>query len=414
MIENILLLSLAGCVIGLFAGLIPGVHTNTLAILVLPIYPYFGISPIGASVLISSIMAAHIFSSFIPAALLGAPDEDTALSVLPAHKLLMSGRGLEAVFLMVAGASMSLMLSVPVLFLSMKIFSGVYETTRPFIHYVLIAVVAAMIIGEGRKEKIFYAVLIFLMSGALGFFVLDARVLQPQNALLPILSGLFGVSTLLVSLEKRSSIPQQKHSGAVIDAKSMVKFAVVGTFAGLFVGLMPGIGASQAVALTQQMFSVSSPESFLVMLGSVNAADSLFSMSALYTVGNPRSGASIAVERLMGQIGINEFLVLVGAILLSSGIAAFVSLKISRHALEMIQKINYSMVSYAVIIFIAAMVLLFSGPMGLLVLFTATSIGILCHRFGVKRTHCMGCLLLPTILFFSGNVSALMSLLRIG
>ncbi|MBI4167485.1 MAG: tripartite tricarboxylate transporter permease, partial [Candidatus Aenigmarchaeota archaeon] len=404
MIESVLLFSLVGCAIGLFTGLIPGLHTNTLAVSILPIYPYFGISPIEASIIISSIMAAHIFSSFIPSALLGAPNEDTALSILPAHRLLISGRGLEAVFLMVAGASLALLFSVPVLFLSMKTFSAFYELTRPFIHYVLAAIVSLMILGEKKKIKIFYATVIFLMSGFLGFLVLDARVLQPQNALLPILSGLFGVSTLLVSLGNKSSIPQQKHSAVSINAKAMAKFAVVGTFGGLLVGLMPGIGASQAVALTQQVFAVSSPESFLVMLGSVNAADSLFSMSALYTVGNPRSGASVVVERLLGDIGINELLVIVGSILLSSGIAAFVCLKISSRALDAMRKINYSLVSRSVIVFICLLVFLFSGAAGLLVLFTATSIGLLCERLGVKRMHCMGCLLLPTILFFSGNV----------
>ena len=410
MIENILLLSLIGCVIGLFTGMIPGLHTNTLAVLILPIYSYFGISPLGASVIISSIMASHTFASFIPAAILGAPDEDTALSVLPAHRLLISGRGLEAVFLMVAGASLALLFSIPILFLSMKTFGALYGLTRPFIHYVLAAIVSLMILGE-RGKKIFYATLIFLMSGALGFLVLDARVLEPQNALLPVLSGLFGVSTLVVSLEKKSSIPQQKHSVATIGVKSMAKFAIIGTLGGLFVGLMPGIGASQAVALTQQVFVISSAESFLVMLGSVNAADSLFSMSALYTVGNPRSGASVAVERLLGNIGINEFLVIIGSILLSSGIAAFVSLKISSRALNAMRKINYSLVSRSVIVFISSLVFLFSGFTGLLVLFTATSIGLLCERLGVKRTHCMGCLLLPTILFFSGNVNALISIL---
>ncbi|MBI4177191.1 MAG: tripartite tricarboxylate transporter permease [Candidatus Aenigmarchaeota archaeon] len=407
---DILLLSLAGCVIGLFTGMIPGLHTNTLAVLIIPIYSYFGISPLGASVMISSIMASHIFSSFIPAALLGAPDEDTALSVLPAHKLLMSGRGLEAIFLMVAGASLALLLSVPILFLSMKAFGSFYELTRPFVHYVLIAIVSLMVLGEGTKEKIFYAALVFLMSGLLGLFVLDARVLAPQDALLPVLSGLFGVSTLLTSLEKKAAIPRQKHSAPGINGKEMMKFALVGTLGGLMVGLMPGIGASQAVALTQQAFAISSAESFLVMLGSVNAADSLFSMSALYTVGNPRSGASVAVERLMGEIGINELTIIVGSILLSSGVAAFLSLKISKRALGFMQKINYSMVSRFVIVFISFMVFSFSGLTGLLVLSTATSIGILCERFGVKRMHCMGCLLLPTILFFSGNVSNVMSL----
>ncbi len=414
MIENIILFSLLGCVIGLITGMIPGLHTNTLAALVIPIYSYLGISPIEASVLISSIMAAHIFSSFIPAALLGAPNEDTALSILPAHKLLMSGRGLEAIFLMSAGASLALLFSIPILFLSMNAFGPIYESTRPFVHYALIAIVSLMILGENKIEKIFYACLVFLMSGLLGFLVLDAGVLPARDALLPILSGLFGTSTLLVSLSKKPEIPKQTHLPARIGLKSMFKFVSIGTIGGLFVGLMPGVGASQAVALTQQAFSISSPESFLVMLGSVNAADSLFSMSALYTVGNPRSGASVAVERLMGDMGLNEFLVIVGSIMLSSGIAAFVSMKISRKAMEIIQKLDYSAISVAVVIFISSMVSVFSGPMGLLVLFTSTCIGILCERLGVKRTHCMGCLLLPTILFFSGNINSAMSLLRIG
>lgn len=394
--------------------MIPGLHTNTLAALILPAYSYLGISPMEASVLISSIMASHIFSSFIPAALLGAPDEDTALSILPAHKLLMSGRGLEAIFLMCAGASLSLLLSVPILFLSLEIFGPIYESTRPFVHYALIAIVSLMILGETKIKKIFYASLIFLMSGLLGFLVLDAGVLPARDALLPILSGLFGTSTLLVSLKKKSSIPNQKHLQAPMRLKPMLKFAIIGTIGGLFVGLMPGIGASQAIALTQQAFSISSPESFLVMLGSVNAADSLFSMSALYTVGNPRSGASVAVERIMGDIGLNEFLVIIGSIILSSGIAAFVSLRISGKAVAIIQKLNYSLVSFAVVIFIASMVFIFSGLVGLLVLSTSTCIGILCERLGVKRTHCMGCLLLPTILFFSGNINSAMSLLGLG
>ncbi len=413
MIESIILFSIFGCLAGLVTGMIPGLHTNTLAAMILPVYSYLGISPMEASVLISSAMASHIFSSFIPAALLGAPDEDTALSVLPAHKLLMSGRGLEAIFLMFAGASLSLLLSLPILFLSLKIFGPIYESTRPFVHYVLIAIVSLMILGENKIKKMLYASLIFLMSGLLGFLVLDAGVLPARDALLPILSGLFGTSMLLASLEKKSSIPNQKHLRVSMGLKSMLKFAVVGTIGGLFVGLMPGIGASQAIVLTQQAFSISSPESFLVMLGSVNAADSLFSMSALYTVGNPRSGASVAVERLMGEMGFNEFLVIIGSIILSSGIAAFVSLRISRKAVGLIQKINYSAISIAVVIFIASMVFIFSGLVGLLVLFTSTCIGILCERFGVKRSHCMGSLLLPTILFFSGNVNFAVSLLRL-
>ncbi len=411
MIESLIAASLVGMIIGLFSGVVPGLHTNTLAILTVSLYPLFNLTQLEASVVISSMVSAHIFSSFIPAAMLGAPDGDNSLSVLPAHKLLLGGRGLEAVFLMVSGAALALLFGSAVIFLSMKFFSNIYDVTRPFVHYALLAVVLVMILGERSAKKMLYASLIFLMSGMLGFFVLDAKLLQPQDALLPILSGLFGVSTLFISLENKSSIPEQKHGTIAVNPVEMAKFALIGTFAGLFVGLMPGIGASQAVILSENFFAISSPESFLVMLGAVNSADSLFSMSALYTVGNPRSGASVAVERIMGDIGINELTLLVGSMLLSSGIAAFLSLRMSVKMLSVMRKINYSALSLSVITFITLLVFLFSGFTGILVFATSSCIGILCERFGVKKTHCMGSLLLPTILFFSGNVAVVASLL---
>ncbi len=411
MIESLILLSVTGSLAGLFFGLIPGIHTNTLAFLVIPLYPYFSLSPLEASVMISAIMSSHMFASFIPAALLGAPDEDNALSVLPAHKLLLAGRGMEAIALMATGAASALLLSASMIFFTSEAFGGVYAATRPFIHYILAAITAMLILEERKANKMFFASVIFLMSGVLGFLALDTRLLPAQDAMLPLLSGLFGVSTLLVSVEKKVVVPEQANADIRFRGGSLIKFVVIGTAAGLFVGLMPGIGASQAVVLAQNVFAVSSPEGFLVMLGAVNSADSVFSMSSLYTVGNPRSGASVAVQRILGEVGVNEMVLLTGSIMLSAGIAAFLSLRISRHALAVIQKINYSVLSYSVIAFISLLVLFFSGLLGFLVLATSTSIGVLCERFGVRRMHCMGCILLPTMLFFSGNVNAFASLI---
>jgi putative membrane protein len=48
------------------------------------------------------------------------------------------------------------------------------------------------------------------------------------------------------------------------------------------------------------------------------------------------------------------------------------------------------------------MVLILTGPFGILVIFAATSIGLLCGYLRVKRSHCIGCLLIPSFLLFSG------------
>jgi putative membrane protein len=55
-----------------------------------------------------------------------------------------------------------------------------------------------------------------------------------------------------------------------------------------------------------------------------------------------------------------------------------------------------------VLILVTGMVMYFSGVAGLLVFGTATAIGMLPALAHVKRTHCMGVIMLPCILYFAG------------
>ena len=108
MFEIVLLVLLAGVIgttLGILTGLIPGLHVNNVAIILLSLTPAVaaflhsttGLG--GATVLLlvaSAIVAtsmAHTFLDFIPSTFLGAPEGDTALSVLPAHSMLIQGEG---------------------------------------------------------------------------------------------------------------------------------------------------------------------------------------------------------------------------------------------------------------------------------------------------------------------------------
>ncbi|KXB09468.1 hypothetical protein AKJ35_00800 [candidate division MSBL1 archaeon SCGC-AAA833F18] len=44
----------------------------------------------------------------------------------------------------------------------------------------------------------------------------------------------------------------------------------------------------------------------------------------------------------------------------------------------------------------------YAGVWGIPILATATAIGLLPAAVGVKRTHCMGVIILPCILYFAG------------
>jgi len=86
--------------------------------------------------------------------------------------------------------------------------------------------------------------------------------------------------------------------------------------------------------------------------------------------------------------------------LIAGSIAAVIALIISKAFARIISKLNYKLLCLAVIIFIAAAAFLLSGVLGLLILAIATSIGLVPNILKIKRSHAMGCLLLPVILWF--------------
>ncbi|MDL5503073.1 MAG: hypothetical protein QSU88_07645, partial [Candidatus Methanoperedens sp.] len=84
--------------------------------------------------------------------------------------------------------------------------------------------------GQGSLVHLkfkFYAILLFFISGFLGIFAFDNVVLmQPlvkfgePSILLPLLSGLFGASMLVISLMTKSELPpQQKNCMFVLPKK---------------------------------------------------------------------------------------------------------------------------------------------------------------------------------------------------
>lgn len=80
---------LLGVLFGTFTGLTPGIHVNTLAVLLngalLPSLTLFAMG------------LTHTYLDAFPSTFLGIPDEGTALSILPAHRLVLAGKGMEVI-----------------------------------------------------------------------------------------------------------------------------------------------------------------------------------------------------------------------------------------------------------------------------------------------------------------------------
>lgn len=403
---------LGGTAAGVVLGLLPGTHINNILPLILALSTAF--QPNYLAVFIVSLSVAQIFVSYISSVFLGAPNEDTSLSVLPGHRLLLEGRGYEAVKLTVFGGICSILVSLLMIAVLANYFTSLYEISRPYIQYPIALVVLFMIFSEKELKKIFSAALIVLLSGFLGIVVLGSSILPAQNSMFPLLSGFFGLSTLIICIRERSRIPKQQEDSKINVSKlELLKSVLLGSFAGILVGFLPAIGVSQAATMVQYLGGMGEARNFLVTLSSINAANEVFSLSSLYLVGNPRSGSSVAIGRILPELNFSDVILLTGSICLAGGLAALTTLYLSKRIPRFLVKVNYTYLSFAIIVFMLAMIFILTGVYGLLVAFTSTSIGILCATLGVRRSNCMAVLLLPSILFFSGVNSVVLSSLRL-
>lgn len=403
MLIEILFFSLLGIIIGVLLGLFPGIHLNNIVPLVLLLLPFVS-SPSYLAVLVVSTAIAQVFTSFIPSIYLGAPDGDNnALSILPGHRLLLEGRGYEAIRLTVIGGLAALIASIIfVLFLGNYV-STIYSISRPYIHYALLAVLAFMIFSEKNLKKMLATILIILLSGVLGVLVLNSSLVPQQNVLFVTFAGLFAISTLIVAIAQKAKIPTQTIDEKIQESRlNIAKSIVLGLVAGVLVGLLPAIGVSQAATFMQYIGGLGEARTFLVTLSGINTANEVVSLNSLYLISNPRSGASVAIERILPEISFNEVLLFIGVILFAAGITVPTILYLGRKIPQFLVKINYTKLSLAVISFLVLMVGAITGIYGLLIGLTATGIGLLCAYLGVNRSNCMGLLILPTIFFFSG------------
>ena len=400
MFPQLLIALLCGIFAGVITGLIPGIHINLISILIVSVSGYLVgfTSPLVLGVFIIAMAITHTFLNIIPAVFLGAPDGDTALGVLPGHTLLLRGQGYEAVKLNVIGSLFSLIICIaiiPLLVISIPI---AYEYLKNWIGYILLAIVIIMILREKDLNKKFWAVMLFIMTGILGLIIFDINI---KNGLFPLLSGLFGISMLIISINKKTTIPEQEITNTIKVKKSTTaKSLGSAIFSGALVSFFPGLGPAQAAVIGSELTRNQGAHSFLIMLGGINTVNMLVSMVMLYTIGKARTGSLVAVSEIINIINMKSLLIFICIALTVAGIATFLALFMTKGFVKIITKINYQFVCLAIILFIAVLSIILSGWLGFLILAVSASIGIVPNILGIRRSHMMGCLLLPVILWF--------------
>ena len=387
-----------GIAFGVFTGLTPGIHTNLVAVMLVSASPFLLVytNPIVLSVFIIAISVTNTFVDAIPSIFLGAPDADMALGVLPGHRYLLKGWGYQAVKLTLIGSFGAVILSILMFPLSIPVVKFIYPLVKDYIGWMLIIVVVFMILRDNKK---LWALFVFLIAGSLGLVVLNMPKLE--QPLFPLLSGLFGISTLLISLRDTNSIPEQKTEERIkVKWPVALKALLSGQFSGFITAIFPGLGAAQAAVISMQITRKLGDHGFMILIGSINTVNFILSISALYAIDKARNGSIVAISQLMTGIDLKISALFLAATLVSGAASVYITLKIAKVFSRLMNKINYRTLVIIIILFITALAILLSGPLGLLVLAVSTAVGIIPAEVKVTRTHSMGCLLLPVILYF--------------
>ncbi len=392
MLIEIILFLLIGIILGTIAGLLPGIHINLVGVILvsLSISLLSSINPIFLVVLIVAMAISQTFLDFIPSILLGCPETDTQLSVLPGHELLKEGKGYEAILLTAHGCLTAIFALILICWPIILLVSKTYILITKFIPYVLILVSIILIMMEKNKIN---SSIVFLLTGFLGVLTLNLEI---KESLLPLLTGLFGISSLIISLKAKTQIPKQEITKPKIKIFRPLIGAII---ASPMCGFLPGLGGGQA-AVIGNTISRTDKKGFLVLLGATNILVMGFSFLSLYAISKTRTGAAVAVKELIGNMEINMLILILGIILISGIISFFLTTFLAKFFSNKINKIDYSLLSIITIIFITIITIIVSGFIGLIILIISTFTGIYCISLRTRRTDMMGCLLLPTIILY--------------
>ena len=328
---------------------------------------------------------------------------------------MLEGRGIEAVRLSALGSAGSIAFALLLVYPLSWIISSYYDYLVKYVGVLLLAISLMMIKSErgpwieGQGSLVHWkykliAGMLFLTSGVLGIFAFEHEDLlyspldlEPQ-VLLPLLSGIFGASSLILSLTTKVQIPKQVESKIKMPGPTIAKAVLSGGLGGSLVAWIPGVSPSVA-SIAARLGSPGTAEEFLVSIAGVNSANALFSLVALYVIDRPRSGAAAAIQQLLtlDQNIMAQMMIMAVIVVLASYLATIAAAQLAARS---ISSLNYPRLCIIVLVFLLAMTYAFTGIFGLFVFFLSTIVGLIAPVAGIHRIHAMGVLMLPLIVMY--------------
>lgn len=402
-----------GILIGTTTGMIPGIHVNTAGAIIFATSGFLlgFLSPEFLCVMLVSMSIAHALIEFIPSMLLGVPQEGTATSILPGHRMVLEGRSKEVIRIVSVGGFGAILVTIimlPIFSIALPI---LHDLTKPYTWIILLS--ASIYLTHkltANFRDFLWSLLLFTLSGILGWILFQTPI-SSGVTLMCTFSGLFGISTILFSLNESSTIPHQNPFYDLNIDFNRFKSIFAGGITGAILGFLPGFGPAQGTVIAQAVSGASDVDdddtvNFLLATSGLNISDCLFSLIAIYIIGNPRSGIAVYMSYLLFEMGLNHLIIFIFASLLAVSVSLVLSLKLGDSFSRLMGGVDYRKLSIGVIILQIVILYIFvfyyQAPViyMTIALITSTAMGMLPHHIGVGKSHLMGILIIPAIVIY--------------
>jgi len=386
-----------GVLLGTCSGLVPGLHVNSLALLLAAAAPLVPGPPhlVGAALLAAGV--THSFLDVVPTLALGVPDPAMAVSALPGHRLVMGGRGREALRVSALGSGVAVavafVLGLPVTRAARVLAPVVYE----HIAVVVAALLVVLLAGEQSWRARAGGVLAIVASGALGVVALPldpSGVAPTGDALAPLFAGLFGAPVLLAAY-RGAGVPEQDDAVVADGPRSVAGPGFAGSLAGAAVAYVPGVSGAIAAVFAVEATGVDGDRAFVAALSGVNTANTVFALFALFALGDPHTGVLVAFERASLP---RTLPLLLASIALAACAGALLVPVLGDRYFRLVRALNHRRLTAAVCVLLAVLAWVFAGWLGVGLLAVATLVGLIPPHFGARRVHLMAVLLVPIAL----------------
>lgn len=402
-----------GILIGTTTGMIPGIHVNTAGAILFASSTFLlsFLSPEFLCVLMVAMSIAHALIEFVPSMLLGVPQEGTATSILPGHRMVLQGRSKEVIRVVSVGGFGAILVTIAMLPIFAIALPILHEISKPFTWMILLVASIYLTYNLTSNMRDFlWSLLLFTLSGILGWIIFQTPI-SSGITLMCTFSGLFGISTILFSLNDSSTIPHQNPFYELNLDYNKFKSIFAGGITGAILGFLPGFGPAQGTVIAQAVSGANDNDdddtvNFLLATSGLNISDCLFSLIAIYIIGNPRSGIAVYMSYLIFEMSLNHLAIFIFASLIAVSVSLVLSLKLGDSFSRLMGGVDYKKLSIAVIllqiVILYVFIFYYKAPVLYitLALVTSTAMGMLPHYIGVGKSHLMGVLIIPAIVIY--------------